>query len=312
MKKVLATILLVSSISAASGVTALAATQPATSNNVVSVGEQTKQSNLLTYSSGENLLSSISSAKASEFDSPKATDSGILLRMNGTTIETKYGKMQIEQENKGYKVTNLSNPKAPILKVGVVNNIYEIGSQVDLKGLVAPVLYNSTGQEIKGNIIFPNIDTAKAGYGETYIEANDGNGNITIAPFIYNVVQFKNSINVPKGFDVQNLSVNDILSAGDGNLRSYVAHYDANSGKIIVGVSRGVASIRKELPITFGQEQKVAEKQPVQTPKKEAVKPQETNTPEYNIPLYMKIFINPITYIVVGAILIALIWFLCF
>lgn len=312
MKKILATLLLVSSISAASGVTALAATQTATSNNVVSVGEQTNQNNLITYSSADNLLSSISSDKATNFDKPNATENGILLRMNSTTIDTKYGKMQVEQENQGYKVTNLSNPKAPILKVGVVNNIYEIGSQVDLKGLVSPVLYNSQGQEIKGDIVFPKIDTSKASYGETYIEANDGQGNITVAPFIYNVVQFKDSINVPKDFNVQDLSVKDILSGGEGNLRAYVAHYDKNSDKIIVGVSRGVASIRKEIPITFGEQQKVENQKPTQEPKKEIVKPQKSTASEYNIPLSMKIFISPITYIVIGAILIALIWFLCF
>ena len=316
MKKIVLTLMLAGSITTIGATQALADTNKQQANNIVSVGEQAKENNLITYSTSANKLSDISSNKATDFDKPMATDTGILLKMNSTTIETKYGKMQIENEGQkqGYKVTNLSNPKAPVLKVGVVNNIYEIGNQVDLKGLVAPVLYNSEGQEIKGNIIFPNVDTSKAGYGETYIEANDGHGNITVAPFIYNVVSFKSSINVAKGFNVQDLSVEDILSGGEENLRSYVAHYDKGSNKIIVGVSRGVASIRKEIPITFGE--KVSSKPAPEVKKNETTK--ETTMPEkvehtgYNVPLLMKIFVNPITYIVIGALLIALIWFLCF
>ncbi|MGL5068508.1 MAG: hypothetical protein ACRC6T_11935 [Sarcina sp.] len=316
MKKIVLTLLLAGSITAIGSTQALADTNKQQSNNVVSVGEQTKENNLISYSMGTNKFSDISSAKGTEFDKPSATESGILLKMNDTTIETKYGKMQIvnEGENKGYKVTNLTNPKAPVLTVGVVNNIYEVGNQVDLKGLIAPVLYNSAGARIKGNIIFPSIDTSKPSYGETYIEASDGAGNITVAPFIYNVVSFKSSINVPKGFNVQDLSVKDILSGGEGNLRSYVAHYDTGSDKIIVGVSRGVASIRKEIPITFGEEasNKPAPEVKKDVTAKQEVTPKKVEHTEYEVPLLMKIFVNPITYIVIGVLLIALIWFLCF
>ncbi|MGL4449663.1 MAG: hypothetical protein ACRCTZ_00555 [Sarcina sp.] len=314
MKKTLVSVLLATSIGLV-GATTVAQAQTANSNSgsVVNVGENQVQDNLLTYQEGSNSLSSISSNKATEFDQPQATENGILLRMNSTTIQTKYGQMQIEQNDKGYTVTNLSNPKAPILTVGVINNIYGVNSQVDLKGLVTPVLTNSSGQKIKGTIIFPTINTSQPTYQETYIEAKDEAGNITVVPFIYNVVQFKDSINVPKDFNVQNLTVNDILSGGQGNLRSYVAHYDQGSDKIIVGVSRGVASIRKEIPITFG-EQKTPTKESTQTPEKpvkqETRKQEVSQTP--SIPMYMKILVSPITYIVVGAILIALIYFLCF
>lgn len=316
MKKIVLTLLLAGSITTIGATQARADTNKQQGNNIVSVGEQAKENNLITYSTSANKLSDISANKATDFDKPRATDTGILLKMKNVTIKTKYGNMQIENEgeNKGYKVINLSNPKAPVLKVGVVNNIYEIGNQVDLKGLVAPILYNNEGEEIKGNIIFPNVDTSKAGYGETYIEANDGQGNITVAPFIYNVVSFKSSINVAKGFNVHDLSVKDILNGGEENLRSYVAHYDKDSDKIIIGVSRGVASIRKEIPITFGEEtnsKPAPEVKKTETIKEKTV-PEKAEHTGYNVPLLMKIFVNPITYIVIGALLIALIWFLCF
>ncbi|MGL4739917.1 MAG: hypothetical protein ACRC41_03825 [Sarcina sp.] len=320
MKRILVGVLMAGIIGTA-GTTTLAATVSSNnanngSGNVVSVGEAAKVNNLITYTSANNNLSSISSAKATEFDAPKASSQGYLERMPSTTIQTKYGNMQVSQDGKGYTVKNLSNANAPVLYVGVVNMIYTVNTQVDLKGLVTPNIYNANGQEIKGTITFPNIDTSKTGYGESYIEASDGNGNITVAPFIYNVVNFKSSINVAKNFNVDNLTVSDILSGGTDNLRSYVAHYDAGSGKIIVGVSRGVASARQEVPITFGEQK--ATQEPANTPKvttenQQSTKKVENSTQgDYKVPLLVEILISPITYIVIGAILIALIWFLCF
>ncbi|MGL5822319.1 MAG: hypothetical protein ACRCYE_12005 [Sarcina sp.] len=320
MKKILVGVLMAGIIGTA-GTTTLAATvsnNNSTNGNgeVVSVGEAAKVNNLITYANADNNLSSISSAKATEFDAPKASPQGYLERMSSTTIQTKYGNMQVSQDGKGYTVKNLSNSNAPVLYVGVVNMIYTVNTQVDLKGLVTPNIYNSNGQEIKGTITFPNIDTSKPGYGESYIEASDGNGNVTIAPFIYNVVSFKSSINVPTGFNVNNLTVSDILNGGTENLRSYVAHYDEGSGKIIVGVSRGVASARQEVPITFGTQK--AEPAPANPPKTTAENQQSTQNVQnnaqgdYKVPLAIEIIISPITYIVIGAILIALIWFLCF
>ncbi|MGL5766620.1 MAG: hypothetical protein ACRCX8_13370 [Sarcina sp.] len=287
MKKILVGVLMAGIIGTA-GTTTLAATVSNNNStngngNVVSVGEAAKVNNLITYANADNNLSSISSAKATEFDAPKASPQGYLERMPSTTIQTKYGNMQVSQDGKGYTVKNLSN---------------------------------SNGQEIKGTITFPNIDTSKPGYGESYIEASDGNGNVTIAPFIYNVVSFKSSINVPTGFNVNNLTVSDILNGGTENLRSYVAHYDEGSGKIIVGVSRGVASARQEVPITFGTQK--AEPAPANPPKTTAENQQSTQNVQnnaqgdYKVPLAIEIIISPITYIVIGAILIALIWFLCF
>lgn len=319
MKKILVGVLMAGIIGTAS-TTTLAATVSNNSNNssgnVVSVGEAAKVNNLITYTNADNNLSSISSAKATDFDAPKASPQGYLERMPSTTIQTKYGNMQVSQDGKGYTVKNLSNSNAPVLYVGVVNMIYTVNTQVDLKGLVTPNIYNANGQEIKGTITFPNIDTSKPGYGESYIEASDGNGNITIAPFIYNVVSFKSSINVPTNFNVDNLTVSDILNGGTENLRSYVAHYEKGSGKIIVGVSRGVASARQEVPITFGEQK--AEPAPKTQPKTTTEQQQNTQKTEntvqgdYKVPLLVEIIISPITYIVIGAILIALIWFLCF
>ncbi|WP_297521461.1 hypothetical protein [uncultured Clostridium sp.] len=314
MKKKILTLLLVGSITTIASTQVLADSNEQVKDNIVSVGEQSKVNNLITYTTGTNNLSEISSEKGIIFDKPKATDRGILLKMDNTIIQTQYGKMKIvnEGENNGYKVINISNPKAPILKVGIVNNIYEVGNQVDLKALVAPVLYNSSGEKIKGDIIFPNVDTSKESYNETYIKASDGAGNITIAPFIYNVVRFKATINVSRDFNVQDLSVKDILSGGEGNLRAYIAHYDKNSNKIIVGVSRGVASIRKEIPIIFGEKNNINQVSSIKknNPKKENSVQKKGENTDYSVSVFMQIFISPITYFVIGALLIALISFL--
>lgn len=315
MKKILIGMLMAGVVVSSSAVVAKADTNAtANKDKVVSVGDMSTQKSLVQYKNGDNNLASITSSKATEFDKPEAAGNGDLLRMQSTEIDTKYGNMQIERDANGFTVTNLSNSKAPILKVGVINRLYEVNSQVDIKGIATPTLYNASGEKIKGEVILPTINTSTPGYGETYIEGTDGNGDITIAPFIYNVVQFKDSINVPKGFDVNKLSVNDILSAGGDNLRAYVSHYKTGDTKVIVGVSRGVASIRKEIPITFGQVAKTDSTKTVVKTQEAQTKASSINKKQadYKVPLLIQIVISPFTYIIIGAILIALIWFFCF
>ena len=313
MKKILIGMLMAGVLVSSGTVVAKADTNNSVNKSkVVSVGDASTEKSLVDFQSGVNNLSDISSAKATNFDKPLATENGILLKMESTVIDTKYGKMQIDEDSSGFTVTNLSNSKAPILKVGVVNRIYEINSQVDVKGIATPTLYNKDGQAIKGTIITPSIDTSKAGYGEKYIEGKDSEGNIVIAPFVYNVVSFKDSINIAKGVDVKTLGVDDILNGGNENLRAYVSHYKEGDSKVIVGVSRGVASIRKEIPITFGETTKKEEtKKIVKTATNTESKKTDVQA-DYKVPMLIQIVISPITYIVLAIILIALICFLCF
>lgn len=313
MKKSVISLAMLGALVGTNGVAIASISNTSNTANVATSSVQSDQSNqsgLINFKYATNNLKDISSANPINFDNTPVGPNGVLERMPTTTIETKYGDMNIKIDENGYTVTNTSNPNAPILYIGGVNNIYNINGQVDLKGLLTPVLYNKNGVKIKGTIIFPNVDTSKVNYGEKYVEAIGENGAITIAPYIYNTVSFKNKISVKSEADIKNLTTADILNGADNNLHAYIAQYKKGDKNIIVGVSRGMASIRKEMPIEIGNSTNA-----VASNKNQAVENTKINqkiTDTYKMPLLIKILTSAITYIVIGIILIAIIAFLCF
>ncbi|MGL5616132.1 MAG: hypothetical protein ACRDD2_07895 [Sarcina sp.] len=276
--------------------------------------EKTENKVLLTNNSnityGTNDLSDISSANPLNFDSPQANSNGVLERMPTTEINTKYGVMQITQEAKGYQCKNLSNANAPILNVATVNNIYTVGGQVDLEALITPEIVNSSGQQIQGQIIFPEVNTKTPNYGAKYVEAVGENGAITVAPFVYNTVQFKSSVTLSSYNDVKNLNINDVLEGGgSSDLRFYIGNYTQGSDTVVVGLNRGMASVQQEIGINIKSSTAVTP-----TPNQN-----NTNTGNINIsknsakvPFLISLLINKFTYIITGAILILIVAYFCF
>lgn len=309
MKKSMISLAILASVVSANTV-ALGAINNSPTSAVTSSATKNQQ-NLVIYKYATNDLNNISSEDPTIFDNPSVGPNGVLERMPSTNIETKYGNMNIKMDNNGYIVTNTSNSNAPILYIGGVNNIYRINGQVDLKSLLTPVLYNSSGKKINGTIVFPNVDTSKANYGEKYIEAIGENGAITISPFIYNTVDFKNPIVVKSESDIKSLTPKDILNGPDDNLHAYIAQYKPGDKDIIIGISRGMASVREEVPIQIG----LIPAKPEKNQNKQIVENKQMNekiTNSYKMPILIKVLTSRITYFVVGAILIALIAFLCF
>lgn len=258
-----------------------------------------------------NDWNTISNEDPSQFDNPPVGPNGILERMPTTYLQTKYGKMEVIQLEHGYETKNLTNPNAPILYTGTVNNIYKVNGSVDLNALLTPKIMNANGQEENGTIIFPNVDTSKANFGAKYIEAIDANGNITIAPFIYNTVDFKTSLHINNEDELKNISLAQILNGPTTNLKPYIANYEKGSNKIIVGVSRGMASTRQEMDLTIGNEKpKVITKDITnQDVNKAGNISSATNQAP---PTLIKILISKWTYIIVGIILISIISFFSF
>lgn len=259
---------------------------------------------------GTNNLSDISSSNPLNFDSPQANSNGVLERMPTTEINTKYGVMQITQEAKGYQCKNLTNPNAPILNVATVNNIYTVGGQVDLQALITPEIVNASGQQIQGQIIFPEVNTKTPNYGAKYVEAVGENGAITVAPFIYNTVQFKSSVTLSSYNDVKNLNINDVLEGGgSSDLRFYIGNYNQGSNTVVIGLSRGMASVQQEIGINIANSTAVAP-----TPNQNNTKTENVNISKSStkVPFLISLLINKFTYIVTGAILILIVAYFCF
>lgn len=295
------------------------------SKNNILLASNSTSSNI---SYGDNNLSDISSANPLEFDNPSVGPNGVLERMPTTTINTKYGKMQITEETNGYQCENLSNPSAPILSVNVVNNIYQVGGEAGVEQLVNPKLTNSSGNSVSGQIILPNINTTSANFGAKYIEAIGANGAITIAPFIYNTVQFKPTVNVASASDVNSLTINDVLEGPTTDLKFYIANYTQGSDSVIVGVSRGMASVQQKVQLNIGNSTNNTENsnnkgtQNTTNVNKGTNNSNGTTSSAVNnlsltnasvkVPLLIQIILNKFTYIVVGAVLIAIVAFFCF
>ncbi|WP_055070357.1 hypothetical protein [Clostridium massiliamazoniense] len=284
------------------GATEVVNHKPVSTNRVLLVANNS-QGQSIEYK--DNNLSDISSANPEQFDNPQVGPRGILERMQSTTINTKYGEMSIERVQDGFQCKNLSNPNAPVLFVSAVNNIYEVGGQTDLKGFLSPKIVNG-----QGTIILPNVNTSEANFGVKYVEAIGTNGAITIAPFIYNTVQFKNSVNVKAEGDINSLTLNDVLEGPSNDLKLYIANYDKGSKVVTIGLSRGVASIQKALPLTIGSSTDTS-KTNVDT----GTANQNTSAIQKNnvkVPLLIQILLSKWTYIIVGIILIAIVSFFCF
>lgn len=252
-----------------------------------------------------NNLEDISSANPNEFDNPSVGPNGVLERMQSTDVNTKYGNMSIERVQNGFECRNLSNPNAPVLFVSSVNNIYEVGGETDLKALLTPKIISGTG-----TIVLPNVDTSQPNFGAKYVEAVGADGAITIAPFIYNTVQFKNTINVKSENDVNSLTLNDVLDGTGDDLKLYIANYNKGSNVITIGLSRGVASIQKALPLTIGNNSGATN---INTSSKNtsdnATVIQKTNI---KVPLLIKVLLSAWTYVIIGIILIAIVSIFCF
>lgn len=307
MKKSVVSLVMLGAILSTNGV---AMASISNNNSTVKTSIQNNQSSLVSFKYATNNLKDISSANPTDFDNPPVGEHGVLERMPSTTIETKYGDMSIKMDENGYTVTNTSNPNAPVMYVGGVNNIYRINGQVDLKGLLTPVLYNSQGEKIKGTIILPNVNTSIANYGEKYIEAIGENGAVTISPFIYNTVNFKKTIKIKSEEDIKSITTEDVLNGPSNNLHAYVAQYKPGDKNIIVGVSRGMASVREELPIEIGNVPKTETERANKVAENQITNEKISDT--YKMPMLIRILTSKITYFVVGAILIAIIAFLCF
>ena len=246
-------------------------------------------------------LSDISSAKVANFDNPKVEENGILQRVQTVDINTKYGTMQILKEQYGYLVTNLTNKNAPKLNVGTLNGIFEIGGASGVSELIAPkVIDESTGTKI----ILPSIDTKEQNFNATYVEAINSKGDITIAPFVYNTIKFKDSINVANENDIKNLKIADVLEGTNNStqdLKMYIAN--TNNNMVNIGISRGMTSVQKSIRINVGSN-KVNIKKTDVTKTNIVTKNNET--------IVSKIVLGKIAYIIVGIILCVIIAFFCF
>ncbi len=273
------------------------------STNRVLLATNNSQGQNIEYN--DNNLSDISSANPEQFDDPQVGPRGILERMQSTTINTKYGEMAIESVQNGFECKNLSNPNAPTLFVSAVNKIYEVGGQTDLEGLLSPKIING-----QGTIILPNVNTSEANFGVKYVEAVGANGSITIAPFVYNTVQFKNSINVKSEADINSLTLSDVLEGPSSDLKLYIANYDKGSNVVTIGLSRGQASIQQALPLTIGNNVNANQgKVNKETVNKNTSAIQKNNV---KVPLLIQILLSKWTYIIIGIILIAIVSFFCF
>lgn len=258
----------------------------------------------ITYATND--LANISSANAQNFDSPNISPNGDLNRMPTTQIETKYGNMEIIQQEHGYLCKNLTNPNAPQVEVSAVNAVYEVGDQASAQETIAPKVISSEN----ASIILPNIDTSIQGYHPSYVEATSAGGT-TIIPFIYNTVKFKSDIIVQTQNDIKSLNINDVLensNESSSGLKMYIANYVQGSNTISIGISRGMASVQKELPLQIGSNKTTENIPNTQNTKTTA----QANLAKPKIPLIGQILLSKISYIVVGVILIAIVAFFCF
>ncbi|MGL4992440.1 MAG: hypothetical protein ACRC57_14970 [Sarcina sp.] len=267
--------------------------------------------NNITYSTND--LTSISSANAQNFDNPSISSNGDLNRMPTTQIETKYGNMEIIQQEHGYLCKNLTNPNAPQVEVSAVNAVYEVGDQASAQETIAPKIVSSQS----ASIILPNIDTSTQGYHQSYVEATSAGGT-TIIPFIYNTIEFKNNITVQTANDVKSLTINDVLentNESSTGLKMYIANYTQGSNSISIGISRGMASVQKELPLQIGNNKtadNAANNNTSNTTNNNTKTTTQANLAKPNVPLIGRILLSKISYIVVGLILIAIVAFFCF
>ena len=143
-----------------------------------------------------------------------------------------------------------------------------------------------------------------------YVEAIGANGSITIAPFVYNTVQFKNSINVKSEADINSLTLSDVLEGPSSDLKLYIANYDKGSNVVTIGLSRGQASIQQALPLTIGNNVNANQgKVNKETVNKNTSAIQKNNV---KVPLLIQILLSKWTYIIIGIILIAIVSFFCF
>lgn len=272
--------------------------------------------NNITYATND--LTSISSANAQNFDNPSISSNGDLNRMPTTQIETKYGNMEIIQQEHGYLCKNLTNPNAPQVEVSAVNAVYEVGDQASAQETIAPKVVSSQS----ASIILPNIDTSTQGYHQSYVEVTSAGGT-TIIPFIYNTIKFKNNITVQTSNDIKSLTINDVLentNESSTGLKMYVANYTEGSNNISIGISRGMASVQKELPLQIGNNKtadnaannKTANTTNNNTAAQNTKTTTQANLAKPKVPLIGRILLSKVSYIVVGLILIAIVAFFCF
>lgn len=253
----------------------------------------------------DNYLSQITNANPDEFDNPAIDSNGVLNRMSTTQIQTKYGNMQITQENHGYECKNLSQNNAPVLYVSVVNDIYEVDGQAAAQETISPKIIGGD----QDRIILPNINTSKPCFSATYVEAIGNNGEVTIAPFIYNTIKFKENINVKSLNDVQSLNTSDVLDNENNSLRDlnmYIANYKQGSNTVNIGISRGMASVQKQVQLNVQNNQ--TKLQEINNTKTQV----NTELNQEKIPVVAKILLGKAFYIILGIILIALVVFFCF
>ncbi|MGL4740994.1 MAG: hypothetical protein ACRC41_09330 [Sarcina sp.] len=264
---------------------------------------KTLLANNITYA--DNNFTSISNANPDAFDNPQISQNGDLNRVPTTDISTQFGNMEIIRQSQGYECKNLSDPSAPVVYVGTINNIYQIGSEPAVEQIVSPkIIANGEG----ASLILPNIDTSQSGFGEKYIEAVGANGQKTIVPYIYNVVSFKSSINVATSDDVKNLTVNDVINNENNSsrdLKLYVANYTSGSNNITIGLSRGMASIQQQMPLNIGNNKASNDNTVSNTPNQESLKQQQ-------VPFIAKLLLGSPFYIVLGIILCLIVIFTCF
>lgn len=258
----------------------------------------------ITYA--DNNFTSISNANPDAFDNPQISSNGDLNRVPTTQISTQFGNMEIIRQSQGYECKNLSNPSAPVVYVGTINNIYQVGSEPAVEQIVSPkIIANGEG----ASLILPNVDTNQSGFGEKYIEAVGVNGEKTIVPYIYNVVSFKSSINVASSADIKNLTVSDVINNENNSARDlklYVANYTNGANNITIGLSRGMASIQQQMPLNIGNSNKTSNESSVSnTQNQESLKQQQ-------VPFLAKLLLGSPFYIVLGIILCLIVIFTCF
>ncbi|MGL5821407.1 MAG: hypothetical protein ACRCYE_07220 [Sarcina sp.] len=274
---------------------------------------KTLLANNITYA--DNNFTSISNANPDAFDNPQISGNGDLNRVPTTDINTQFGNMEIIRQSQGYECKNLSDPSAPVVYVGTINNIYQVGSEPAVEQIVSPkIIANGEG----ASLILPNVNTSQSGFGETYIEAVGANGQKTIVPYIYNVVSFKNSINVASSADIKNLTVNDVINNENNSTRDlklYVANYTNGANNITIGLSRGMASIQQQMPLNIGNTNNANNTSNnnntsnganvSNTQNQESLKQQQ-------VPFLAKLLLGSPFYIVLGIILCLIVIFTCF
>ncbi|MGL5067226.1 MAG: class B sortase [Sarcina sp.] len=255
-------------------------------------------------------LADISSANVSSFDNPSIGENGILQRVPSFEINTKYGNMQISQQQYGYIATNLSNVNAPKLYVGTLNGIFKVGGGNGISELIAPKIIDGNSGD---KIILPTVNTQQQNFNATYVEAINSNGDITIAPFIYNTVKFKTSVNVASKSDIKNLTLSDVLESSNNSasdLKIYVANYDGTN--VNVGISRGMTSIQEPIKVNVGTKATSTNTSTLAKMNVAKVGDLHQSTTPTSTSTITKLVLGKTAYIVLGVILSLIIAFVCF